>query len=249
MYNFQITKDYNTNSDIHKMNPLYKIICALIFTIIVLIVKETVMLLVLLVFVVILTALSNVPYKLYLRNIKFALPLMIFIVLINFIFNIPFSNTLNSILKLFLFIIYSGILIYTTKPNDLTYGLEEFLSPLKKLKIPVNSLALSISLSIRFIPIIFEQGEKILKSQLSRGLDFSGSLRTKANKLISIILPVFTLSLKRSDSIADTLEVKLYKPEMRRTKYREYKTLFVDDNILFMHLLIIFIYVFSEVLS
>jgi energy-coupling factor transport system permease protein len=139
--------------------------------------------------------------------------------------------------------------MYTTKPNDLTYGLEKLFSPLKSFNIPVNELALSLSLSIRFIPIVFEQSDKILKSQISRGLDFGGNILDKTNKLISVLFPIFKLSMLRSESIADSLDLRLYNPKRNRTKYKLYKMTSYDDGIIVIHILLLIIYVFIEVIT
>jgi len=143
---------------------------------------------------------------------------------------------------------YSSAIMYTTKPNDLTYGLEKLLKPLKVFNVPVKSLALSISLAIRFIPIIFEQANKIIKSQISRGLNFKGNISQKINKIYSIIIPIFVLSMKRSDSISNTLDMRLYNPNKESTKYKDFRVTDIDDSIVFMHVLLIFIYVVLEVL-
>lgn len=246
MYNFQIVKYYNTTSDIHKMNPLCKIICVLIFTLLVILIKNIYLLLLMLIFLFIMIKMSNVPLNLYLKNVKFLIPFILFIIVINLIFNIGAIITINNILKLVLLVMYTAILTYTTKPNDLTYGLESLFKPLKIFNIPVNELALSVSLAIRFIPIIFKEGEKVLRSQISRGLDFNGSLKDKSNKLVSVLLPIFTLSFKRADDIAEVLDIRLYNPNYRR--YKKNTMTNIDDSILFMHILLIFIYVVVEVL-
>lgn len=247
MYNLEITKYYNSKSDIHNMNPLYKVICILITTVMILLIKELELLLIMLMFEGCMMILSNVPLRLYFKSIKYVISIIIFIFVINLIFNISTINSINSSLKLILFILNSGVLIYTTKSSDLLYGLEMLFSPLKIFNVPVNSLSLSISLAIRFIPIIFEQANKVLKSQISRGLNSNGTIREKCDKLISILFPIFMLSFKRSDSIADALDLRLYNPNINRTKYKRYKITSVDDGILLMHIALIIIYIISEV--
>lgn len=248
MYNFSFTRYYNTNSDMHKMNPVYKIICILIFTLLILLTNNIVLLIIMLLFVLSLMHLSCVPFKLYIKNIKFMVPLIVFIVLINLIFNVRLTTTIVSLLKLLLFIFYSSIFIYTTKPNDLTYGLEKVFLPLKIFNIPVNELSLIISLAIRFIPIIFSVSEKVLKSQISRGLAFNGNIKEKCNKLSSVIFPIFVLSFKKSDRIASSLDLKLYRVNEYRTKYKCYRTSDIDYSVLCMHVLLVFIFIVVEAL-
>ena len=245
MYNFQIVKYYNTSSDIHKLNPVTKIICVLLFTFIVLLTNNIVFLTSLLIFIFLLMIMSSVPLKLYLKNLKFLMPFIVFIFIINIIFNVDIVNTINSILKLILLVMYASVLTYTTKPNDLTYALNIIFKPLKIFKIPVNELSLSISLAIRFIPNIFIEAEKVLKSQKSRGLSFDGTIKEKCDKLVSVLLPIFLLSFKRADNIAEVLDMRLYNGN---TVYKNYKLTSNDEFILLMHIIIVFIYALMEVL-
>ena len=153
MYNFHLTRYYNTNSIIHNLNPLNKIICILLFTIMTLITNYIPFLLLLVLFVIILIGMSNVPIDLYIKSYKYLTIFILFIFIINLIFN-DIEGSIISILKLLLFISYASLILYTTKPNDITYGLERFLSPLKIFNVDVASLSLTISLAIRFIPLL-----------------------------------------------------------------------------------------------
>lgn len=241
MYNLKLTKYYNISSLIHNINPLCKIICILIFTFLSLFSKNILYLIILLLFLVLIMFMSNVPLDLYINNLKFLLPMIIFIFLINLIFSNIYS-TLLSILKLILLILYSQVLLYTTKPNDLTYGLEEFLSPLKLFNISVSSLALTISLSLRFIPTIFTEADKILKAQISRGLNFNGNLSEKCDKIISVIFPIFNVSLKKSLDISYVLDMRLYRVDEKRSKYKSYDITFIDNIALAIHIFLILLY-------
>lgn len=240
MYNFKLNKYYNTSSFIHNLNPIIKIICILIFTIISLVSDNILFLISLLLFLILNIFLSKVPIKLYINNLKFILPMIIFIFLINLIFTNIYS-TIESIIKIILFILYSQILLYTTKPNDITYALEELLSPLKLFKINPNSIALTISLAIRFIPTIFIESDKVIKSQISRGLNFSGNLIEKCDKIISIIFPIFDLSLKRSEDISNVLDIRFYDINSKRTRYKNEDVNKYDVIYLFIHIILLVI--------
>lgn len=241
MYNLKLTKYYNIPSLIHNINPLCKIICILIFTFLSLFSKNIMFLIILLLFLVLIMFMSNVPLDLYINNFKFLLPMVVFIFIINLIFSNIYS-TILSILKLILLILYSQVLLYTTKPNDLTYGLEKFLSPLKLFNISVSSLALTISLSLRFIPTIFTEADKILKAQISRGLNFNGNLSEKCDKIISVIFPIFNVSLKKSLDISYVLDMRLYRVDEKRSKYKSYDVTFIDNIALAIHIFLILLY-------
>lgn len=241
MYNLKLTKYYNVSSTIHNINPLCKIICILIFTFLSLFSKNILYLIILLLFLVLIMFMSNVPLDLYINNLKFLLSMIIFIFIINLIFSNIYS-TILSIVKLILLVLYSQVLLYTTKPNDLTYGLEEFLSPLKVFNISVSSLALTISLSLRFIPTIFTEADKILKAQISRGLNFNGNLSEKCDKIISVIFPIFNVSLKKALDISYVLDMRLYRVDAKRSKYKSCDITFIDNIALVIHIFLILLY-------
>ena len=156
-------------------------------------------------------------------------------------------NTIISILKLVLFILYSQVMLYTTKSNDITYGLESLLSPLKTFNINVSSIALTISLALRFIPTIFIESDKVIKSQISRGLNLNGKISQKCDKIISIIFPIFDLSLKRGENISHILDMRLYKVNGKRSRYKNNSVSINDEISLIIHILLIFLFIFLEV--
>lgn len=247
MYSFKLNKYYNTESIIHNINPLIKIICVLIFTFLCLLSNNLLFLILLIFLLILIIYVSNVPRNLYINNLKFILPMMMFIFIINLIFSNIYM-TIISIIKLVLFILYSQVLLYTTKPNDITYGLESLLSPLKIFNINVSSIALTISLALRFIPTIFIESDKVIKSQISRGLNLSGNISLKCDKIISVIFPIFDLSLKRGEDISNVLEMRLYKVDGKRTKYKNNSIRGVDVLSLLIHVVFVLIFIVLEVI-
>jgi energy-coupling factor transport system permease protein len=126
------------------------------------------------------------------------------------------------LLRLVLMIELSLILTATTKPLDLTYALEWYLTPLKVLGFPAHIVAMTITLALRFIPTIMEDVDRILKAQASRGVDFEhGRLRAKFKAIISLIIPLFVSSFMRSDELANAMECRGYDPQVPRTRYRK----------------------------
>ena len=245
MYN--LTKYYNGNSVIHNINPLCKLICILIFTFLVLIANNILFLGILTILTLIYIVLSEVPIKLYINNFKYIIPFILFILIINLLTNTVYSSII-SMMKLILFVLYSSVNVYTTKSNDFTYGLEKLLSPLRIFGINTSSLSLTISLAIRFIPTIFKQGYKVYKSQMSRGLNFNGALKEKIDKLMSLIIPVFNISLKKSDEISNVLDMRLYDSNKKRTKYKLIGFKVIDENILLIHIFVLILFVVVEVI-
>lgn len=125
-------------------------------------------------------------------------------------------------LRFLLLIVVTTLLTLTTTPIEVTDGMESLLSPLKKWNIPVHELALMMSISLRFIPTLMEETEKIMKAQAARGVDFSdGPLSERMKAMTALLVPLFISAFKRAEELAVAMEVRGYRGEKDRTKWRE----------------------------
>ena len=125
------------------------------------------------------------------------------------------------ILKLILMMAIMMVLTSTTKPMDLTYGFEWYMTPLKVVHFPVHAVAMTLSIALRFIPTLLEESERIMKAQASRGVDFNrGGLGKRFKAIISLIIPLFVSAIDRSEELSNAMEVRGYDPRAKRTKYR-----------------------------
>jgi energy-coupling factor transport system permease protein len=132
------------------------------------------------------------------------------------------------------------VLTATTKPLDLTYGLEFFMTPLKVIKFPAHEIAMTISIALRFIPTILEETQKIMKAQASRGVDLQeGSLKEKISAIISLIIPLFISAFQRSEELANAMEARGYNPSAKRTRYRTLKFTMKDVFSLLVSILVL----------
>jgi energy-coupling factor transport system permease protein len=133
-----------------------------------------------------------------------------------------FAEAGRILIRLMLMIELSLILTATTKPLDLTFALEWYLTPLKWIGFPSHVVAMTITLALRFIPTILEDVNRIMKAQSSRGVDFEhGKLGAKFRAVISLIVPLFVSSFIRSDELANAMECRGYDPKAKRTRYRQ----------------------------
>ena len=156
------------------------------------------------------------------------------------IFNIYFETTLIIISRLILLVLYTSILTLTTPPTEITYGLEKFLSPLKIFRFPVNKMALTISVALRFIPTIIDEGDKILKSQACRGIDFNTSnIKDKLVAIKSLVIPMFVLTIKKADELAEAMEVRLFSIHNKRTNFRQNHWGFYDTYLVSIHIVLL----------
>ena len=115
------------------------------------------------------------------------------------------------VLRVFVIILASTTLTLTTKPTDLTNAIEWILKPLEKIKIKTSIFAMMISIALRFIPTLFNETNKILKAQASRGVDFNeGKFREQIKQIVSLLVPMFVISIKRAEDLADAMEARGY---------------------------------------
>ena len=242
-----IGRYYPVNSQVHKMNPLAKIICILLFIVMIFFTYDIKFNVIISVLLILMLLNTKVPMKIYIKTILSIKWLLLFILIINLILRTNLQVTIITALRLVYIVLYTSILTLTTPPTEITYGLEKFFSPLRLIGIPVNKMALSISLALRFIPTIIDQGNKIIKSQASRGIDYYNSkFRGKILATKSLIIPIFVLSIKRADDLADAMEVRLYNINNKRTNFRQNRWGVYDTFLVLMHLAL-FILIVKEV--
>lgn len=121
--------------------------------------------------------------------------------------------------RLIIIVTLSTILTLTTKPTDLNLGLEKILKPLNLIKINSEEIALIISIALRYIPTLLDEANKIMLAQASRGVDFSeGKLKDKVMQIISLLVPMFIISFKRSDDLANAMEARSFVPGRPRSR-------------------------------
>ena len=125
----------------------------------------------------------------------------------------------------------TSLLTYTTSPIALTDGLERLLSPLSKLHFPAHELAMMMTITLRFIPTLVEETDKIMAAQKSRGADIdSGGLMKRVKSLIPILIPLFVSSFRRADELALAMECRCYRGGEGRTRMKQLKLRLVDGG-------------------
>lgn len=123
----------------------------------------------------------------------------------------------------------TSLLTLSTMTTDINNGIESVLKPLKYIGIPVGVFSMLISLTLRFIPTLLGESQKIMNAQASRGVDFQeGTLKEKVTQIISLLIPMFVISFKRAEDLADAMEARGYVIGNKRTKLDELKLRFLD---------------------
>ncbi|MCI9176714.1 MAG: energy-coupling factor transporter transmembrane protein EcfT [Lachnospiraceae bacterium] len=128
------------------------------------------------------------------------------------------------VVRLTYLILGSSVLTLTTTPNRLTDGLEKALKPLNRIGVPVHEVSMMMSIALRFIPILVEETDKIMKAQLARGADFeSGNLLKKAKAMVPLLVPLFISAFRRANDLALAMEARCYNGGAGRTKMKPLK--------------------------
>lgn len=184
--------------------------------------------------------LSKLTIGFALRSMKPMMFMMVFLLVINIfairtgvplvqwgwfsIYSDAISQTLYIIVRLMLMVIITTILTATTKPLDLTLGIEKLLKPFEAVGLPAHIIAMMISIALRFIPTLIEETQRIMNAQASRGVDLeNGSLKEKIMAVLALIVPLFVSAFDRADQLANAMEARGYDPRRPRTRYKVLK--------------------------
>ena len=227
---------YPADSVIHKLDPRVKLFATFIYIISLFCFKGIAALLFATVFLIFCIRTSKVPFKFMVKGLKAIVVLMLITAAFNlfltpgtpivkfWIFKITAEGAQNAILmaiRLTYLILGTSIMTLTTTPNQLTDGLEKSLMPLSKIGVPVHAIAMMMSIALRFIPILIEETDKIMKAQMARGADFeSGNLVQRAKSMIPILVPLFVSAFRRATDLAMAMEARCYRGGSGRTKMK-----------------------------
>lgn len=249
---------YQTDSAIHRLDPRVKLMTTLLFIISLFTVKNFMGYILAGLFLVLVIKISKVPFKFMIKGMKAILFLLIITVGFNLfltpgevivsLWKITITKegiklAVSMAVRLSFLIIGSSIMTLTTTPNNLTDGMEALLNPLKKIKVPVHEVSMMMSIALRFIPILLEETDKIMKAQIARGADFeSGNLIKKAKNLVPLLVPLFISAFRRANDLAMAMEARCYRGGENRTKMKPlkyYKRDYIAYIIAFMYLVLI----------
>ena len=227
---------YPTDSVIHRMDPRTKLVGTLVFIFSLFLFRSFSAYAVATLALAAVIRVSKVPFKFMVKGLKAIMILLMITVVFN-LFLTPGTPALTiwkltitwegirqavfMAIRLAFLIIGSSIMTLTTTPNNLTDGLEKGLGPLKKLHVPVHEVAMMMSIALRFIPILLEETDKIMKAQMARGADFeSGGLIKKAKSLVPLLVPLFISAFRRANDLAMAMEARGYRGGEGRSKMK-----------------------------
>lgn len=238
LQNFAIGQYIPGDSFVHRLDPRSKLLFLIFFAMIVFLANNAPSYALLLGFTLLVILLSRTPLTYMLRGLKPVWFLIVFTVILHLLitkggtvyvqwgwFSIEEAGIRQAAfmaMRLILLVTMGALLTLTTKPMDLTDGLERLMSPFKRLGIPVHEIALMLSIALRFIPTLLEETDKIMKAQKARGVDFeTGSLLKRARHMIPIVIPLFISAFRRAEDLAFAMEARGYRGGEGRTRLRQ----------------------------
>ena len=228
---------YPAKSVIHQLDPRVKLVATMLYIISLFVAKGILGYVIATIFLAFVIRTSKVPFKFITKGLKAIVMLLMITVVFNLFLidgdvvlwhfgflKITDKGLRTAILmgvRLIYLIIGTSVMTLTTTPNQLTDGLEKALMPLQKIKLPVHEIAMMMSIALRFIPILVEETDKIMKAQMARGADFeSGNIVKKAKAMIPLLVPLFVSAFRRANDLAMAMEARCYRGGGGRTKMK-----------------------------
>ena len=228
---------YPAESAIHKMDARLKLMITFVFIVTLFLVNTFVGYVFVIACMGLTIRASKVPFKFMTRGLKSIIVIILFTVVINLfmtqgehvLLRVGFLRvTMEGILlaakmcvRLVLLIIGSSVLTLTTTPIQLTDAIEYILKPFKRIGVPAHEIAMMMSIALRFIPILLEETDKIMKAQIARGADFeNGNLIQKVKNMVPLLVPLFISAFRRANDLAMAMEARCYHGGDQRTQMK-----------------------------
>jgi energy-coupling factor transport system permease protein len=236
-------------SVIHRMDPRSKLLLVFLFVCIVFLANNTSTYILLGLYTILMLGLSKIPIRFLYEGLKPVFFLVLFTLILHLfltkegdllfklgwieIYEEGLRQGIFISLRFFYLILITSLLTLTTTPIEITDGLETLLDPLKKINFPVHEMALMMSISLRFIPTLMQETDKIMKAQMARGVEFSsGPVKERLKAIVPLLIPLFVSSFKRAEELAIAMEARGYRGGEGRTKYRQLVWTYMDTLIL-----------------
>ena len=227
---------YQTDSILHRLDPRVKLVATFLYLISLFVAGSVAGYLVAVVFLAAMIALSNVPFRFIIRGMRAILVLLMITMCFNLfltpgelLFQLgPLRATREGLIlavkmgsRLSMLILGSSLMTLTTTPTRLTDAMESLLGPLRRIRVPVHEISMMMSIALRFIPILMEETDKIMKAQIARGADFeSKNLITKVKSMVPLLVPLFISAFRRAGDLALAMEARCYRGGVGRTKMK-----------------------------
>ena len=227
---------YPADSVIHALDPRVKLFATFVYIISLFVFDDVIGFAYITICLAAVIFLSKVPLSFMLRGLRSIVMLLLIAGLFNLLLTpgvpivtfgfiritrLGIKNAVMMTVRMIYLIVGSSIMTLTTTPNALTDGMERSMRPLNRLGVPVHEIAMMMSIALRFIPILIEETDKIMKAQMARGADFeSGGLIRRAKAMVPLLVPLFVSAFRRASDLALAMEARCYHGGEGRTKMK-----------------------------
>ena len=235
---------YSADSVIHSLDPRVKLFGVLLFIISLFTFGNIFSYCLATIILIVVITVSKIPFKYVIRGLKPLLILLLFTTVLNLfttkgevlihIWKLSITKegiflAVHIFVRLMYLIIASSLLTLTTTPTRLTDAMEKVMRPLNKINVPVHEVAMMMSIALRFIPILVDETDKIMKAQSARCMDFEhGNVIKRLKNLVPLLIPLFISAIRRANDLALAMEARCYQGGEGRTKMRELKYVKTD---------------------
>ncbi len=244
---FTLGQYYSSGSVIHRLDPRFKLVEIISFIVFVFLAPDFYGLGLMALTTVAVLLISKVPIKMYLLNLKPIIPIVVFTAIINMLYVADGTVLLDwwiititsegirraafMALRIILMIIISAVLTYTTTPTQLTDAIESIFSPLKFIGLGgvVHTVAMMMTIALRFIPTLTDETDKIMSAQKARGADMeSGGIFKRLRALMPILIPLLISSVRRAYELAEAMDCRCYNGGKGRTRMKKLRPTYKD---------------------
>ena len=233
---------YPVNSPVHRLDPRTKLLATIMYIVTLFFINTFTGFGITALFFIVAVVVSRIPMGKVLKSVKAVIFLLVFTLVVSFlfyrgapekliwewgIFHLYLDGLFNSLklcVRLLLLVMGPAILTLTTTPVELTDGLESLFKPLALIRLPVHERAIIMSISLRLVPTLMEETDKIINAQKARCAEFeSGNIFKRAKAMLPILIPLFVSSFRRADDLADAMDSRCYRGAKGRTRMKVLK--------------------------
>ena len=235
--NIALGKYLAVHSPVHRLEPRTKLVATLVLMVTAVQCDHLAALMLFCGCVLVTARLAVLPWMLLLRNLRPFVWLIAFTMIMHglmspgdVVLRVPWTDLgfsygglrLGAFFSLRLAVIVSlaSLLTLPTSPIEITDGLERLLNPHRRFGFPAHELAMTVTIALRFIPVLIEETDRLHKAQLARGADFSGGPIRRARQLLPLLVPLFLSAFARADRLAVAMESRCYRGGVGRTNFR-----------------------------
>ncbi len=267
MYNFELLRNVTigqyipTGSVVHRLDPRAKIITAAALVLAISFNQSILANLIFLAVILGITALARIPFSYIWRGFLLGLPALALIFVMQMLFlgriepagqvyfewgwlritRYSVHLIIISLIRITSFIFLTSLVTMTATTTELAHGVEQLLAPLRRFGVPSHELALILTISLRFVPTLAEEVERIIKAQVSRGADLGGRYwrpDKTARALLPLMVPLFLGAFRRAEELVLAMEARGYVSGDGRTNFVELRARLLDYVVVVVALLL-----------